>query len=162
MDTIAIGVCSDKDVSWVEQLLLELHLESPTYDFWNDAEIREGLRQFCASKHIVKLLFLVKSRSDTTSNDLSQEFLDDFLHERSSRLERLAQAIESYEADASVWLLFAFSWEKNDLIHCYSGSAEQLKSFMHLNGGPYSLIYSVEHDTHNADLDTPLAWLIQR
>lgn len=160
MDCIAIGVCSDQDSLLISSLLSDLGLEEPEREFAKDSEVREGLENFCSLKGINKLHFLVKSSSDLSSNNLTQEIADDLSQGKLSRLDILAQKIEAVNHESSIWLIFAFSWNATDEISYFSGRADALHQYMLLNGGAYRLVYVVNRDQYNIDLDTPLVWEI--
>ena len=160
MDRIAIGVCSDQDGVLVSSLLSNLELEEPEREFVNDSEVREGLEHFCSLKGVKKLHFLVKSPCDSSSNHLTQEIADALGQGKPSRLNLLAQRIEAAKLESSIFFIFAFSWKVVDEISFFSGRADALYQYMLLNGGAYRLVYVVDRDQYNIDLDTPLVWEI--
>lgn len=160
MDRIAIGVCSDQDSKLVSTLLSDLEIEEPEKEFANDSEIREGLEHFCLLKGIKKLHFLVKSSSDSSSNQMTQEIADDLSQGKLSRLDLLAQRIEADKPESSIWFIFAFTWKVADEISYFSGRSDVFHQYMLLNGGAYRLVYVVDRDQYNIDLDTPLVWEI--
>ena len=160
MDRIAIGVCSDQDSVLVSSLMSDLGLKETERKFVDDSEIREGLEHFCSLKGIKKLHFLVKSPSDLTSNHLTQEIADDLSQGKPSRIDILAQRIKADKIESSIWFIFAFTWRAADEISYFSGRADALHQYMLLNGGAYRLVYVVDRDKYNIDLDTPLVWKI--
>jgi hypothetical protein len=111
-------------------------------------------------KGIDKLHFLVKSSSDLSSNNLTQEIADSLSQGKLSRLDILAQRIEADKHESSIWFIFAFSWNAADEISYFRGRADALHQYMLLNGGAYRLVYVVDRDQYNIDLDTPLVWEI--
>ncbi len=158
MDSIIIGTCTENDNLLITQLIANQGIKEINSNSINDSELIEGLNYFCSKKNIKNMHYLHKSATDDNSNTLTQEIFEDLANRKQSRVNLLAKNIETAKTECSVWLLFAFTWQKSDEISLYSGNANELYQYMLLNGGAYRLTYVIEQNQYNIDLDTPLIW----